>query len=372
VTIFGYHIDLNVILLVLILVVPFIQNFLKRRAKKAEKSRDEIELSLTFGDTRTGKKISYAGIEAGLEEYEPNDKVIVVVDINGTILNERKKDIASLAPLYKGVTYGLELGNTLLRISESKGLAAVFIRLSTPGGTIPGSQYVSDGIRACVEKGKPVFCYVQDLAASGGVWSMVGASQIVAHPDSIIGSIGVIGPSVRHYRDVTEIGDGILGQKVHAKEITFHRLFVGKGKDFGDPFGRPDKEAEANFQELLEEAYERFLSHISTFRKNLSTEVLRTMGARLMTARKAKEAGLVDDVGDQRFAQDALAKEIGRPWSECHLLMLTTLQSDKFGLAQFLKASFMGGRGEEAGSSAHQLMAAELAGSPVLALFETG
>jgi protease IV len=79
----------------------------------------------------------------------------------------------------------------LERIGNQSSAAAVLVVVNSPGGTVPGSEALHEGIRRLAEK-KPVVAVVNGLAASGGYIAAMGADRIVARQTALVGSIGVI------------------------------------------------------------------------------------------------------------------------------------------------------------------------------------
>ncbi len=249
--------------------------------------------------------------------------VVVVVPVSGPILDEGYAQHKQ-KPWEDNPVFGIELGNTLKRLSTVKQLAGVFVHMNTPGGTIIGSRALFEGLQACKDAEKPVVCYVGGLSASGGMWAMMGASKIIADPQAILGSVGVIGPSLMHFEDVTALKPGLLGTGVEAARITSHTLHEGRGKDLGDPFTTPDPVAERSLQDVLHQTYEAFIAHIAG-RRAITTETLRELGAVVFGAQKALQLGLIDEIGDRESAQRSLATQLTVAWKDCQLVILGPL-----------------------------------------------
>src|SRR5690606_18222954 len=111
-----------------------------------------------------------------------------------------------------GMTYGYRIQQALEAAAKDDGIKGVLLEVDTPGGTIFGSQAIYEGIVRYREKtGRPVIAHVEGLAASGGVWAMVGADEIYADFGTSIGSIGVIGPMLTFYDRPTAFDGGLLG-----------------------------------------------------------------------------------------------------------------------------------------------------------------
>ena len=80
----------------------------------------------------------------------------------------------------------------LERQADSPSVRAVVVRVQSPGGVVAPTQEIYAAIGQVREQGKPVVASLQDVAASGAYYVSCGADTVIAHPTSIVGSIGVI------------------------------------------------------------------------------------------------------------------------------------------------------------------------------------
>lgn len=224
------------------------------------------------------------------------DNVIAVVEVEGVILTKKLPGLGLLG----GATYGEEMKYTLAALALDTRVKGVMIRMSTPGGTVTGSEYLHEGVKIVRNAGKPVHVYVEDHAMSGGVYTMVAADFVSAAPTALVGSVGVISAQLFRYNEVTEYGS--TKQRVRAKQITARYLHAGKGKTLGDPFNDPDSDALQAYQDSLNETYGRFVRFVSKGRK-IPEEQVRAFGARVFSASAAKEAGLIDDIASYAGAR---------------------------------------------------------------------
>ena len=79
------------------------------------------------------------------------------------------------------------------RAAENEDVKAVVLRINSPGGTVTCSDTMYQMVKQFREKTKkPVIANTQEVAASGAYYVACACDQIVAHPTSVIGSIGVI------------------------------------------------------------------------------------------------------------------------------------------------------------------------------------
>ena len=74
-------------------------------------------------------------------------------------------------------------------------MKAIVLRIDSPGG----SGVASDAIWRAVTQAsarKPVVASMADVAASGGYYIAMGANRILAEPETLTGSIGVVAAAV--------------------------------------------------------------------------------------------------------------------------------------------------------------------------------
>lgn len=79
----------------------------------------------------------------------------------------------------------------LRALAKDKGVAAVVLRVDSPGGDALASDLMWREVRQLCAK-KPVIACMADVAASGGIYLALGAAAIVAQPLTVTGSIGVV------------------------------------------------------------------------------------------------------------------------------------------------------------------------------------
>ena len=133
-----------------------------------------------------------------------------------------------------------------------------------------------------------------DIAASGGYWISADANEIWASPFSLTGSIGVWTAIPNFERSLNEIGviyDGI-------STTSFNPSLIKK----------PDENSSLLLQNLVDSAYEDFLDLVSKGRaldRNYTNSISQ---GKVWDAFKAKEIGLIDQIGSQRNALDRLAE----------------------------------------------------------------
>lgn len=217
---------------------------------------------------------------------------LVAVPVTGVILGGE-----SDGATFGGSTYGYEVADTIdaLGTDDADGL---ILELNTPGGTIYGSRAIADAVARYQERtGHQVMAHVQGMSASGGVYAMAGADQIVADHGSLVGSIGVVMGPFQRFRNVTALPGTLLDQGVITEGgITEEYLSRGRGKDLGNPFRDLTDEERAVLGTGLDREYAEFVEWVSGARDIPVQTVVDQLGAFVFDGATAVDLGLVDRV----------------------------------------------------------------------------
>ena len=208
---------------------------------------------------------------------------ILILDISGIIgLSFSPGILEREASLLSRIYY------RLAKASEDKMVRGVILRLDTPGGGVTASDILYNEIAKFKEKtGIPVLALMMGVAASGGYYVASACDQIIAHPSTITGSIGVI--SI--FPNLEELFEKI-GIKVNI-------IKSGTMKDSGSSFRDLTEDERQVFQGVVDEFYQKFLEAIYEKRKNsISLQELRKIAdGRIYTAQQAYELKLIDEIG---------------------------------------------------------------------------
>ena len=217
---------------------------------------------------------------------------LVAVPVTGVILGSE-----SDGATFGGATYGYEVADTIdsLAAEDADGLV---LELNTPGGTIYGSRAIADAVERYQKRtGNQVMAHVQGLSASGGVYAMAGADQVVADHGSLVGSIGVIMGPFQRFRDVTGIPGSLLEPGVTTEGgITEEYFTRGRGKDIGNPYRDITEEERAVLGAGLDREYDEFVSWVSQARGIPAQTIVDELGAYVFDGYTAVDRGLVDRV----------------------------------------------------------------------------
>ena len=137
-----------------------------------------------------------------------------------------------------------------------------------------------------------------DYAASGGYYISCAANRIFADPTTLTGSIGIFGMMYSGEKLFTET----LG-------LNFDVVKTNKYADFG-MLTRPMNDGEKGLMQMyVNNGYDLFLTRCSDGRGISKEDLDKIAQGRVWTGSKAKELGLVDELGGLDKALDiAIAK----------------------------------------------------------------
>jgi protease-4 len=183
----------------------------------------------------------------------------------------------------------------LKRLAESNA-KAVIVHISSPGGTVAGSEELYDSLIKVKAK-KPMVVVVDGLAASGGYIAAMASDRIVAQQSAIVGSIGVI----FQYPNVTELLKTIGVQVETVKSSPLKAAPSG--------YEPTSPEARAAVEAIVRDSFDWFKELVRDRRHLDDASLQKVSDGRVFTGRQAVELKLIDGLGDEQAAIDWLAKE---------------------------------------------------------------
>jgi protease-4 len=238
----------------------------------------------------------------------------------------------------KGVIAGSdEIVKKIKEYREDDSIAAVVLRINSPGGSAASSQEIHEELKK-LAKEKVLVVSMGDVAASGGYYIAVAANYIFANPATTTGSIGVIAESFNLEQALNTLG--IKGVVIKS----------GKFKDTFSPL-RPMTEEERVFlQQYIDNIFAQFVKAVAEGRKLPESEVLKIADGRVITGEQAKKLGLIDELGNMEDAIDKAAKMAGiegkpnviYPQKPRPTLLSILLEEVKGGVREELTGSTMG------------------------------
>lgn len=167
---------------------------------------------------------------------------------------------------------------------EDSSIKAIVLRVDSGGGSAVASEVIRREAELAVHA-KPVVVSMSDVAASGGYWIAMGANKIVAEPDTITASIGVLGGkfNVSGLYSMLGLSTDYVATSDNATMYSFQQSFT--------PAQR------ASFEKSLKETYAGFIKGVADGRK-MSVDAVDKIGkGRVWSGSQAKDLGLIDELG---------------------------------------------------------------------------
>jgi len=237
--------------------------------------------------------------EVVVEEGDGSGKILLI-DIDGPISNRPKKTLVG----FRSETGMVDRIREILKKAENdKNIKGILLRINSPGGTVTSSDIIYHEIKSFKERyNVKVYVSVVDVAASGGYYIAMAGDSIMAHPTSLVGSIGVLALKINL--------EGLMGKVGVEWEV----VKSSEKKDFMSPFRPLTKEERTLFQETIDSYYNRFIDVVVLNRSRLDARAVKILAdGRVYNARQALEKYLVDSIGYLEDIVKLAKKELNQP-----------------------------------------------------------
>ncbi|MBK7533810.1 MAG: signal peptide peptidase SppA [Myxococcales bacterium] len=176
------------------------------------------------------------------------------------------------------------LAPALRALAADDSVKAVVLRVDSGGGSAQASELIWKEMKALRAK-KPVVVSMSDVAASGGYYISCGATKIYAEPDTLTGSIGVVG------------GRLAFGAALAQQGVRTYPMGRGKRATMAQSLTAWTAEERTVIQAMMDDVYGTFLARVAQGRGKTLEQIHALAQGRVWTGAKAKELGLVDELG---------------------------------------------------------------------------
>ncbi len=224
------------------------------------------------------------------KDFTNKDKIAVVY-AEGSIVDGKGE---------QGNIGGDKYAKIIRKIREDDKVKAIVLRVNSGGGSGLASEIIWREVIKAKEQGIKVVVSMGDFAASGGYYIACEGDKIFAEPNTLTGSIGVFGliPSVDDFLD-KEIG------------ITFDTVKTGQYATTGTLVYDLNENERKLYQEYISDFYTKFKKRVAEGRDMSMEEVEEVAQGRVWTGTRAKDLGLVDELGGLEDALAYAASEAG-------------------------------------------------------------
>lgn len=293
-------------------------------AEARKKSEDEIKQIIDRGLYQSEEAIKAGMVDDLLYEDELEDMLkeegkklqkiafsqYSRISPSSVGLSGRKKIalIYATGPIHGGEGAYQTIGSStvsrwLRRARQDKSISAIVFRVDSPGGSAVASDVIWREV-ALAKKEKPFVVSMSDVAGSGGYWISMAAHKIVAQPQTLTGSIGVLA------------GKFNLAGLYEKLGITSEKLTFGQRADIFTSFRSWTPEERKFIKDEILGIYDQFLAKVAEGRNMTKEEVDKIGRGRVWTGNQAKEINLVDELGGLSEAMGLAKKLAGIPVEE--------------------------------------------------------
>ncbi len=177
------------------------------------------------------------------------------------------------------------------QVRNDAGVKGVILRVNSPGGDSLASDIILHEMKL-LSAAKPTVISMSDVAASGGYYISMTGDPVIAYPDTITGSIGVL-----YARPVLHDLFDKLG-------IQTDLLSRGKLAEMDSVTQPLSDAARQKLHESIEATYKLFVGKVATARKKAYDQIDPIAQGRVWMGSQARQNGLVDQLGglDQAVA----------------------------------------------------------------------
>ncbi len=232
------------------------------------------------------------GAAASSDRIIPAPDCVAVIRVNGVI-----------SPMPAGGMFSeqaaspSDLAALLDEASADGSIKSVLLEVNSPGGSAVASEEMFSEIW---DFDKPVVAYLGEEAASGGYYVAAAADEIVSNPNTLTGSIGARFEIINYAQLLSNIG------------VRQESIASGDLKDIGAPYRNMTDEERTLLSGITNETFQNFLSDVRAGREGKLVEprFSQVLDGRVIGAKQALAAGMVDEIGSRRSAL-ALAAELG-------------------------------------------------------------
>jgi protease-4 len=182
---------------------------------------------------------------------------------------------------------------------ERDSVAAVVLRVVSPGGSYVASDAIHREVVRLREAGTPVVVSMGSVAASGGYFVAMAADEIVALPSTVTGSIGVLGGKI------------VVGDALRRLGIGTEPVGSGAQATMFDPTRRFETAEWRRVERWLDAVYDDFTAKAAAGRRLPHEQLEPLARGRVWTGADACERGLVDTLGGLDRAVTSAAERAG-------------------------------------------------------------
>ncbi len=236
---------------------------------------DLLKEKLSIKKKEKLRKISFTKyIGSYKEDNTKKDNQVAVLYASGAIYNGEGTD----------AIYADNFVKEIKKLTENDKVKAVVLRINSPGGSANASDEIVFELQRLKAK-KPLIVSFGDYAASGGYYIAMAADKIYSEPGTLTGSIGVFGV-FPYFKELA-----------NRNGLTAHAVTTNANSNMFSSLNGLTPGGAAMMQRSVEMTYKRFVHFVTQNRKKSFEQIDEVGGGRVWSGVRAKDLGLVDDLG---------------------------------------------------------------------------
>ena len=221
--------------------------------------------------------------------------------------NEQVAVLYASGAIYNGEGYKDVFADNFVKeikkLTEDDKIKAVVLRINSPGGSANASDEILFELQQ-LKKKKPIIVSFGDYAASGGYYIAMAADKIYSEPNTLTGSIGVFG-MIPYFKEAA-----------NKNGFTAIPVTTNANSNMYSPINGVTPGGVTILTKSVEQTYKRFVHFVTQNRKKSFDQIDEIGGGRVWSGTRAKEIGLVDELGTLQdainfAAQKAKLKDYG-------------------------------------------------------------
>ncbi len=205
---------------------------------------------------------------------------IAVIRASGLIVSGESGNSPNGAFIMGGDSVAADLRHA----RKDPSIKAIVFRIDSGGGSVVASEVIRREVELARDA-KTLVVSMSDVAASGGYWIAMPAHKIVADPDTITGSIGVLIGKM----NVSGLY-AMLGLSTDSVATSDNASLFSAQQSFTPP-------QKAWIEKTMQETYSAFIHGVANNRHMTAEQVDKIGKGRVWTGTQAKDIGLVDELG---------------------------------------------------------------------------
>ncbi len=211
------------------------------------------------------------------------DKIAIIYAVGPITTGESNR-----SPFTGSTNMGAEtIAEALRDARNNPGVRAIVLRVDSPGGSALGSDIIWREVQltSAGEDKKPVIVSMGDVAASGGYYISMAADTVLANPETVTGSIGVV------------FGEFIFKELIEKIGVHTQILKRGDQADMLDPSRDLTEDERTRIYQLMMETYNNFVGKAAQGRGMSPDSVDSLSRGRIYSGQRAHTVGLIDELG---------------------------------------------------------------------------